>query len=81
MSGDVIPERGSEVFYGEKKIGRVTSWTFSPRLQKRIALGYIRREYIGPGTRVLLKLPDGASEEAVVSSLPFPVDSVYGRMK
>jgi glycine cleavage system T protein len=81
MSGEGIPERGSEVFYGEKKIGRVTSWTFSPGLQKRIALGYLRREYIGPGTRVLLKLTDGASEEAVVSSLPFPADSVYGRIK
>lgn len=69
--GDRIPLRGSEMFHGEKKIGHITSGTFSHALQKRIALGYIRREYIEPGTGVRLRLPDGTSEEAEVSTLPF----------
>jgi glycine cleavage system T protein len=70
-SGDRIPVKGSEVFYGGKKIGHITSGTFSPVFHTPIALGYIRREYIEPGTRVQLKLPDGALEDAEVSRLPF----------
>jgi glycine cleavage system T protein len=71
-SGERVPERGSDLFHGEKKIGLITSGTFSPALRKNIALGYIRREFVEPGTPVNLKLPDGTYEEAEVSGLPFP---------
>jgi folate-binding protein YgfZ len=35
-----------------KEIGRVTSATYSPKLETPIALGYVRYEYLSPGTAV-----------------------------
>ena len=35
-----------------KEIGRVTSATYSPKLESPIALGYVRHEYLAPGTTV-----------------------------
>lgn len=35
-----------------KEIGRVTSATYSPKLDSPIALGYVRYEYLAPGTAV-----------------------------
>jgi len=35
-----------------KEIGRVTSATYSPDLESPIALGYVRYEYLAPGTAV-----------------------------
>ena len=49
-----------------KDIGRVTSATFSPNLNKVIALGYVRYEYLAPGTVVMVD-----DSEAKVSALPF----------
>ena len=70
--GDKVPETGSEVFLGEKKIGRVTSGAFSPVLGKPIALGYIRREFKEPGTLVEIRSPNGSIEHAEVAPIPFP---------
>lgn len=36
----------------DKEIGRVTSTTFSPKLETTIGLGYVRYEYLTPGTPV-----------------------------
>ncbi|HVG33919.1 MAG TPA: aminomethyltransferase family protein [Pyrinomonadaceae bacterium] len=53
-----------------KEIGRITSTTFSPRLDKRLALGYVKYDYLKPGTRV--KVASGTEErEATVTELPF----------
>jgi len=38
----------------DKEIGRVTSATFSPRLETTVALGYVRYEYLAPGTPVVV---------------------------
>ena len=57
---------GSIVRSGEREIGRVTSSAFSPALQKPIALAYVHRDFIGPGTAVSV---DG--EDAEVTTLPF----------
>ena len=35
-----------------KEIGRVTSATYSPKLESPIAIGYVRHEYLAPGTTV-----------------------------
>jgi len=53
-----------------KEIGRITSTTFSPRLNQRIALGYVKYDYLKPGTRVIVA--SGSEEhEATVTELPF----------
>ena len=50
-----------------KEIGRVTSSTFSPRLESPIALGYVRYEYLSAGTAV--KVNDNTG---TVTDLPNP---------
>jgi folate-binding protein YgfZ len=55
-----------------KEIGRVTSTTYSPRLESHIALGYVRYEYLAAGTKVK------AGEVAgTVTELPFVRGSWY----
>jgi folate-binding protein YgfZ len=51
-----------------KEIGRITSATFSPALEKSIALGYVRYEHLTPGTEVVVGDKD---LKAVVTELPF----------
>lgn len=51
---------------GDRDVGEVTSAVFSPTLQQPIALGYVHRDFVGPGTAVVV---DGFA--AVVTSLPF----------
>jgi folate-binding protein YgfZ len=46
--GDVVMDRN-----GERRIGQITSAVFSPRLQTTIALGYVSRDFVDPGTRVV----------------------------
>lgn len=38
----------------DKEIGRVTSATFSPKLGTTVGLGYLRYEYLTPGTQVVV---------------------------
>jgi len=53
-----------------KEIGRITSTTFSPHLKRTIALGYVKYDYLKPGTRVIVA--SGNEERgAIVTELPF----------
>ncbi len=53
-----------------KEIGRVTSPAFSPRLNRTIALAYVKYDYLAAGTQV--KVISGDEEiEAQVAELPF----------
>ena len=53
-----------------KEIGRVTSVTLSPHLGSTIALGYVKYDYLAPGTEVMLSA--GVQElTAKVVELPF----------
>jgi len=55
-----------------KEVGRVTSSTYSPKLESHIALGYVRYEYLAAGTKVK------AGEIAgTVTELPFVRGSWY----
>ena len=55
-----------------KEIGRVTSVAYSPKLESTIALGYVRYEYLSPGTAVKAGDVSGA-----VADLPFVRGSWY----
>ncbi|MCY1033533.1 aminomethyl transferase family protein [Corallococcus sp. BB11-1] len=63
---DVAP--GTELRRGEKKVGWVTSVVRSPVKGQRVALGYVHRESLEPGTE--LTLADGAGT-VTVAALPF----------
>ena len=60
-------ESGETITSAEgKEIGRVTSATYSPELENPIALGYVRYEYLAPGT--VVKVDDVSG---TVVELPF----------
>ncbi len=53
-----------------KQIGEITSGTFSPTLQKPIAMGYVPPEFSTPGTELAVDIR-GTREAARVVKLPF----------
>lgn len=63
--GRTVPP-GTSVRSGGREIGHITSATFSPGLNQPIALAYLHRDFVEPGTQVSV---EGTSAE--VSSLPF----------
>ncbi|HEY3161125.1 MAG TPA: glycine cleavage T C-terminal barrel domain-containing protein [Vicinamibacterales bacterium] len=65
VEGDA-PPRDSKVFSGERDIGFVTSAAESPRLGA-LALGYVHRDFVEPGTAVDVQA-GGIRTRAVVSS-------------
>jgi aminomethyltransferase len=79
LEGNTTAPRDSKIISeGEKEIGRVTSSTFSPRLERAIALAYVKYDYLAPGTRVKVVGPDYEIAGAV-TDLPFLRGSWYER--
>jgi len=69
--------RNSKIISSEgKEIGRITSSTFSPRLDRPIALGYLKYDYLAAGTGVKVAAPESETS-ATVSELPFVRGSWY----
>jgi folate-binding protein YgfZ len=66
IDGDRVPAPGAAIHAGDREIGRVTSATRSPALDRPIALGYVHRDFVAAGTEVAV---DGAS--ARVTAVPF----------
>jgi len=66
LSGTVAPTSAAEVTAEGRVIGHVTSSTISPSLARPIALAYLHRDFLAPGTSVTV---DG--QPAVVTALPF----------
>jgi folate-binding protein YgfZ len=60
-----LPATGSRIVSGDREIGRVTSAIWSPALARPIALGYVHRDFVEPGTSLAV---DGAA--AAVAALP-----------
>jgi len=70
VHGETLPERGVEIHHDGKRVGRVSTAVQSPRLQRPVALGYLRRELQDAGTRVQAVAP-GGPVELEVAPLPF----------
>jgi len=72
LDGDRVPEVGSTIHSGDREIGHVTSSTASPALKRPIALAYVHRDFLEPGTTVTI-----GDQRATVTALPFvkPLDS------
>ncbi len=60
-----------------KEIGRVTSQAFSPRLNKLIALAYVKYDYLAPDTPVHIIMNDTEQHAARVAALPLVRGSWY----
>lgn len=70
LEGKRIAREGSQLFAGDRQIGRVTSGTFSPTLERSIAMGMLPREFGLPGRRLDVDIR-GRREPATVVALPF----------
>ncbi len=66
----IFPRKDYLVYADGRTIGRVTSGTVSPVLQKPIALGYIEKQYSSPGTEINF-LIRGKEVSAKIAALPF----------
>ena len=64
--GASAPARGAAIASGSRDIGAVTSAADSPALGRPIALGYVHRDFVQPGTAVEI-----GGIEASVAALPF----------
>jgi glycine cleavage system T protein (aminomethyltransferase) len=70
LSGRRAAREHYPVLAGGQPIGAVTSGTFSPTLQKPIAMAYIQPRYTEPGTELAVDIR-GSLEPARVTKLPF----------
>lgn len=70
LEGRRIAREESRVLIDGETVGRVTSGTFSPTLQKVIAMAYIPSQFSTTGTKVEINLR-GTVVSAEVTSLPF----------
>jgi tRNA-modifying protein YgfZ len=59
-----------KVMDADREIGRLTSVAWSPALRAPIALGYVHRDFVAPGTVVHIR-HDDTQVPATVSPLPF----------
>jgi len=65
-AGQDVPAPGTVLQAAGKEVGAVTSSAESPALGRPIALGYLKRDFVAPGT--IVQLPAGT---ATVVALPF----------
>jgi aminomethyltransferase len=65
-----VARQDCAIFSGGQRIGTVTSGTFSPTLQKPIAMGYVSPNHAAPGTSLQIDIR-GSLEPARVVPLPF----------
>jgi aminomethyltransferase len=70
LDGKRIAREGSLLFSGAQQIGRVTSGTFSPTLEKSIAMAYVDPAFASPGTALEVDVR-GKRESSHVVKLPF----------
>ena len=61
-----VPARGAAIASGGRELGRVTSAAWSPLLARPIAMGYVHRDFVEPGTAVSI-----GGSAATVATLPF----------
>ena len=68
--GGRIPREGCRIFHGQNEVGFVTSGTFSPTLEKNIAMAYVNSAFAAPGAALDIEVRD-VRVSAQVVPLPF----------
>lgn len=75
--GSAVPSPGDRIASSGHEIGAITSAIESPALGRPIALGYVHRDYVQPGTTV-----DVGTRIGTVETLPFvPISTEGGRVQ
>ncbi len=54
------------------KIGQIASGIYSPRIKKNVGLSMILKNYWNIGQNVIVKRLDGARNQGIITTLPFP---------
>ncbi|GMT49580.1 MAG: aminomethyltransferase [bacterium] len=70
LEGEKCPAPGDSLFNEDKKVGTISSSTYSPILKKTIAMGRLRKEYKEPGTSLTLDM-EGSRKTVTVTEPPF----------
>jgi len=70
IQGGEVPAAGDRLVQEQREVGRITSAVRSPMLDRPIALGYVRREQMAPGTILELRTQRGTTSAEIVP-LPF----------
>lgn len=70
LAGKRIAREGAALMQGDRTVGVVTSGTFSPTLEKPIAMAYVEPDVASPGAALVVDIR-GKREAAVVVPLPF----------
>lgn len=70
VHGKTIPVSGDKLFHDSQEVGWITSAVDSPRLGQPIALAYVRREHLAPGTQLRIDR-QGTPMIAEITTLPF----------
>jgi folate-binding protein YgfZ len=66
VAGDFAPQAGATIRSADRDVGVVTSAAISPALGRPIALGYVQRDFVEPGTALTI-----AGSAGTVTRLPF----------
>jgi aminomethyltransferase len=53
-----FPRKGYEIYKDGENLGKITSGTVSPMLEKGIGLGYVKTGFTKPGTQIEIKIRD-----------------------
>ena len=70
LAGKRVPRENYPVLLQGRRVGEITSGTFSPTLEKPIAMAYVAPEAVAPGTELAVDVR-GRAEPARVVPLPF----------
>jgi aminomethyltransferase len=73
----VIPRHGFSLLLNEEEIGRVTSGTLSPLLDRGIAMAYVTPQYANQGDLVMVQIRDRLEGARLVKT-PFYDTTKYG---
>jgi folate-binding protein YgfZ len=69
VAGADVPATGDRLWVGEREVGWLTSTAWSWALGRPVALGYVRREHLAPGTEVEIRASTGPAT-ATVAAFP-----------
>jgi aminomethyltransferase len=70
VNGRLAARHGYEIYDNGSSIGIVTSGSISPCLNKNIGLGYVKKKYSEPGTKIKIKVRNDFVDAEVVK-IPF----------
>jgi aminomethyltransferase len=68
LASRAVVNKGDDILNFGEKIGEVTSGSYSPTLDRGVAMGYVEPRYAIPGAQFLIS--NGGSERATLSVMP-----------